>query len=352
MAKPHLQPVTDRSSWRGEDLAKRPGEWTYRLSAADLREIDAALERVRASAKPATKVGPGDFPLAALADTFAKIAAEVNDGLGFHLIKGLPLERYSAQDAELLIAGIGSHFGSCITQNAYGDIIGHVRDIGAKLGQKDVRGYDTTGELRFHNDECDLITLLCLRQARSGGLSSIVSSAQVFNELLATRPETLPQLFEGYVFSLMGEHRPGVSPVSDHKIPIYSWFEGRMSCRYTINTVLQAAHYTGKELSEEERKTLFAPLEAARKPGMALSFELEPGDFQVNNNLSTLHQRTEYVDFDEPEKKRHLLRLWLTSNQPRPLAPEFEDRFNGWSFRKGIPVTRTRAEPSKAAQAA
>jgi alpha-ketoglutarate-dependent taurine dioxygenase len=141
----------------------------------------------------------------------------------------------------------------------------------------------------------------------------------------------------------MGEHRPGVSPVSDHKIPIFSWHEGRMSCRYTINTVLQASHYTGREISEAEREALFAPLEVARKPGMALQFDLEPGDIQIANNLSTLHQRTEYVDFDEPGKKRHLLRLWLASNQPRRLAPEFEERFNGgWSFRKGIPVTRQR----------
>jgi hypothetical protein len=352
MAKPHLQPVTDRSAWRGEDLAKRPGEWTYRLTDSDVREIDAALAAVRASGKPAVALSSGDFPLAALAGTFKRIGKEVNEGQGFFLIKGLPIERYSAEDAELLIAGVGSHFGRSISQNAFGDIIGHVRDIGAKLGQKDVRGYDTNSELRFHNDECDLITLLCLRQARSGGLSSIVSSAQMFNELLATRPETLPQLFEGYIFSLMGEHRPGVSPVSDHKIPIFSWHAGRMSCRYTINTVLQASHYTGQALSEEERSTLFAPLEAARLPGMALRFDLEPGDLQIANNLSTLHQRTEYVDFEEPEKKRHLLRLWLASNQPRPLAPEFEDRFNGWSFRKGIPVTRTRVEPSRAPQTA
>ena len=343
MARAHLQPVTDRSAWRGEDLAKRPKEWTYRLTEADVREIDAALASLRAAGKPAVKVAPGDFPLFTLGSAFKRIATEVNEGRGLCIIKGLPIARYSAQDAELILAGVGSHFGSSITQNAFGDIIGHVRDFGAKLGQKDVRGYDTNSELRFHNDECDLITLLCLRQARSGGLSSMVSSAQVFNELLATRPEVLPQLFEGYIFSLMGEHRAGVSPVSDHKIPIYSWFDGRMSCRYTINTVLQASHYTGKDLSEAERSTLFAPLEAARKPGMALSFELEPGDIQIANNLSTFHQRTEYVDYEEPEKKRHLLRLWLASNEPRRLAPEFEERFNGgWSFRKGIPVTRQR----------
>jgi hypothetical protein len=346
MAKAHLEPVTDRSAWRGEDLAKRADEWTYRLTADDVREVDAALGQARSSGSPAAAITKVQFPLEALAAKFERIAKEVNDGFGFFLIKGLPIERYSQSDAELLIAGVGSHFGTAITQNAFGDVIGHVRDIGAKLGEKDVRGYDTNSELRYHNDESDLITLLCLKRAKSGGLSSIVSSAQMFNELLATRPETLPQLFEGYVFSLMGEHRPGVAPVSDHKIPIYSWHAGRMSCRYTINTVLQASQYTGVELTEEERRTLFAPLEAARQPGMALNFELEPGDLQIANNLSTLHQRTEYVDFEEPEKKRHLLRLWLASSQPRPLAKAFEERFNGgWSFRKGIPVTRQRQAP-------
>ena len=167
MAKAHRQAVTDRSAWRGEDLAKRPEEWTYRLTAADVGEIDAALAMARASGKPATKLASGDFRLERLAATFSRIATEVNDGRGFFLVKGLPIERYSPQDAELLIAGVGSHFGSGITQNAFGDIIGHVRDIGAKLGQKDVRGYDTNSELRYHNDECDLITLLCLQIGRA-----------------------------------------------------------------------------------------------------------------------------------------------------------------------------------------
>jgi hypothetical protein len=140
----------------------------------------------------------------------------------------------------------------------------------------------------------------------------------------------------------MGEQRPGVGPVSDHRIPIYSWYAGRLSCRYTINTVLQASQY-GVDLTEEERAILFAPLEAARAPGMALTFALEPGDIQLNNNLSTLHQRTTYVDWEEAERKRHLLRIWLASHNPRPLAREFEERFNGaWSFRRGIPVTKVR----------
>lgn len=343
MAKAHLEPVTGRCAWKGEDLAGRPEGWTYRLSESDIREVEAALAHARSTGKPAARITRDDFPLPGMAATLGRVADEVNDGRGFFLVRGLPVERYSAQDAELLVAGIGNQFGHSITQNAFGDVIGHVRDIGARLGQKDVRGYDTNSELRFHNDECDMITLLCLNAAKSGGLSSIVSSAEVFNQLLAIRPGALPRLFEGYVFSLMGEHRAGVSPVSDHRIPIFSWHEGRMSCRYTINTVLQASQYTGVELTEAERADLFAPVEAARTPGLALSFALEPGDIQIANNLSTLHQRTEYVDFEAPEKKRHLLRLWLTSHRPRPLAAEFEERFNGgWSFRRGIPVTRQR----------
>lgn len=350
MAAAHRYPVTDRTAWRGEDLATRADEWTYRLSDEDLRAIDAALEAARASGKPVSALTREDFPLPGLAGALGRIEAEVNDGRGFFLIRGLPVERYDAQDAERLIVGLGSQFGRSISQNAYGDIVGHVRDTGSKLGQKDVRGYDTTSELRFHNDESDLIVLLCLAQARSGGLSSLVSSAEVFNQLLATRPDTLERLFEGYFFSLMGEQRPGVGPVSDHRIPIFSWHAGRMSCRYTINTVLQAAQYTGVELTPAERETLFAPLEAARRPGVALDFALEPGDIQIVNNLSVLHQRTEYVDHEPPRPKRHLLRLWLASHRPRPLAPAFEARFNdGWSFRRGIPVTRQRPVAATAA---
>jgi len=341
MAAPHLQPVTDRSAWIGEELA-RSTEWMYQLTPSDLGEIDAAIGQARRSGKPVANIERRDFPLGALENTLERIADEIDRGRGFHLIRGFPTERYSESDAALAFWGIATRFGSVISQNAYGDLVGHVRDLGRKLGEKDVRGYDTTSELRFHNDECDMILLMCLRTAKEGGLSSIVSSASVFNRLLETKPEVLPKLFDGYIFSLMGEERPGVGPISDHKIPIFSWHEGRMSCRYTINTVLQAAQH-GFALTEEERTTLFAPLEAARQPGMALSFELKPGDIQLANNLSTLHQRTSYVDWDEPERKRHLLRLWLASRRPRALAPEFEQRFNdGWSFRRGIPVTKSR----------
>ena len=336
MPAPHLQPVTDRSAWRGEDLARLPQEWTYRMSAIEIAELEAAVAAVKGGA--IASLGQDDFRMPLLDASLARIADEVDFGRGFCLVRGFPAERYTEDECALVAWAVASRLGRAITQNAAGDLVGHVRDLGRKLGEKNVRGYDSTSELRFHVDECDHSVLMCLRTAKSGGVSAVVSSAQVFNQLLSTRPEVLPKLFEGYVFSLMGEERPGVGPVSDHLIPIFSWHQGRMSCRYTINTVLQAAQY-GVTLSERDREILFAPLEAAKTPGLALSFAQEPGDIQLLNCLSTLHHRTSYEDFEEPGKKRHLLRIWLAAHRPRPLAPEFEQRFNdGWSYRRGIPV--------------
>lgn len=342
MAQPHLQRVTDRSAWTGDELARRTDEWIYRLSDAEVAELRAAATRVKG--RPLASLARKDFDLPLLDRSLERIAREVDDGLGLQLIRGFPSAEVGEDVSAAALWAVSTRLGNVISQNAFGDMVGHVRDIGRKLGEKDVRGYDTNSELRFHNDECDIIALMCLRPAKSGGLSSMVSSAAVFNRLLETKPEVLPKLFEGYTFSLMGEHRPGVGPVSDHLIPIFSWHAGRMSCRYTINTVLQASKYTGIELTEKELEILFAPVEAARSPGLAINFALEPGDIQLANNLAALHQRTEYVDHDEPARKRHLLRLWLASHHPRALAPEFEERFNGgWSFRRGIPVTRERS---------
>ena len=336
MPAPHLQPVTDRSAWRGEDLARAPQDWCYRMSAQEIAELEAAI--AVAKDRPIAGLAREDFRLPVLDASLARIADEVDFGRGFYLLRGFPARRHTDEECALAAWAVASRLGRVITQNAGGDLVGHVRDLGRKLGEKDVRGYDSTSELRFHVDECDHSVLMCLRAAKAGGVSAVVSSSQVFNQLLAARPDALPRLFEGYVFSLMGEQRPGVGPVSDHLIPIFSWHEGRMSCRYTINTVLQAAQY-GAPLSERDRDILFAVLEAAKTPGLALSFAQEPGDIQLLNCLATLHHRTSYEDFDEAEKKRHLLRIWLAAHRPRPLAPEFEQRFNdGWSYRRGIPV--------------
>lgn len=334
----HYRPVTDRSAWLHTDVADGR-DWMLNFTAAELDELDKAM---RANMeRPVEAITRTTFAMPTLSARLDAIAREVNHGRGFALLRGFPSERYTEAECRVALVGVGAHLGHLISQNMYGETICSVRSTGRKLGEPGVRGYDTDSELRYHNDECDIIALMCLQPAKTGGLSSMVSSASVFNAMLRDCPEHLEQLFEGYIFSLMGEERPGVGPNSDHRIPIFSWRDGKVSCRFTLNTIYQANKLTGIPLTEREQSALDAVLATARRPELKVDFQLEKGDIQFANNLSTLHSRTSFVDYEDRAQWRHLLRLWLASNDPRPLAPEFEERFNdGWSFRRGIPVSR------------
>lgn len=339
-----LAPITGNSDWSGADVGGRVDKWVFPLSLPETKEVIDAVKRASSLIADPTEITLQHFSLPMLSRRLEGVREALEAGYGFAIIRGIPIHLLSPLEAEIAFWGISSHFGRAISQNAYGDLIGHVRNSGAKFGAKDVRGYDTNAELRFHTDECDILALLCLRTAQSGGVSKVASAARIFNTLLEESPEHLQTLMRGYTFSLMGEHRPGVAPVTDHKIPIFSLHGNRLSCRYTRNTIEQASVYTGVSLSDQERGALDAFLEVANRPSIHAGFNLEPGDMQLLNNLAVLHSRTDYVDFDEEEKKRHLLRMWLTPHAPRELAQEFEERFNGgYSFRLGIPKTRSRA---------
>ncbi len=343
-ADPRLQPVTGRSAWVHRDVAQGDG-WLHHLSDAERAELEQAI--AANVYLPVGEITRASFAMQTLSARLLRIADEVDNGKGFALLRGFDIDRYAPPQRRAALVGIGTHFGRLISQNMYGETICSVRSTGRKLGEPGVRGYDTDSELRHHNDECDIIVLMCLQTAQSGGQSSMVSSASVFNTILKECPQHLELLLRGYIFSLMGEERPGISPVSDHHIPIFSWCDGKLSCRFTLNTIYQANRLSGVPLTAAEQAALDAVLETARRPELRVDFQLERGDIQFANNLSTLHSRTAFVDHEDPAKWRHLLRIWLASHDPRPLAPEFEQRFNaGWSFRKGIPVSRDRTDPS------
>ncbi len=339
-ADPRYQSVTGRTAWLHADMADGR-DWIFHFTPTELEELDAAM---RANAGRAlTEISRESFAMPTLSARLTAIAREVNHGRGCALLRGFSVDDYTEGQCKVALIGIGTHFGVPISQNMYGEMLCSVRSTGRKLGEPGVRGYDTDSELRFHNDECDIITLMCLETAKSGGLSSMVSSASLYNLLLRDHPEHIDQLHEGYFFSLMGEERPGVNPNSDHRIPIFSWHAGKLSCRFTLNTIYQANKLTGIALTEREQSALDAVLATARRPELRIDFALERGDIQFANNLSTLHSRTSFVDHQNPAKWRYLLRIWLRSHDGRPLAPEFEQRFNGgWSFRRGIPASRRR----------
>lgn len=332
-------PIAHRSAWTAGELAADP-RWVFRLNDADRAEIDAAVEAVKSAGKRAFEFGRDAFPLPGLADRIADMVDEVENGRGCVLIKGMDVER-PLDDVKIAYWGLGVHLGWPVAQNARGDLIGNIRDFGRGYQEKNVRGYTTNAELGFHCDAMDAVSLLCLRPAKSGGESLIASSTAIFNEILATRPEALELLGRGFHFDLRGEGvTGGADETTFHKVPVFSWYEGRLSCRYNAKTIIDGQAKAGEPLSEDEQAIVTLVRQLAADPRFRFSMDFEPGDVQVLSNHLILHSRTAFEDWPDEEKKRHLIRLWfnLDPDVARPLAPEFADRYNTGP-RQGVHVT-------------
>ena len=319
--------VTGPSAWLGPDLAKDLS-WIYEFTAGDLAELDAALARVQARRLAMKEVRRADFVLPSLGPKLAEQLEEVNNGRGFVVLRGLPVDRYAQQDTEYILWGIGTHLGVAVTQNPRGELLGHVFDHGRKYGEIDVRGYETRAHLPFHTDSGDIIALLCLRRAKSGGLSSIVSSITLHNEILRRHPEYLPPLYRGFHY-IKREAALGEDPVSSHRIPVFGCAHGLISCRLIRNQINAACKKMGKPLGTLEEQALDSLASLANSDQYHLDMDLQLGDIQVCNNYTILHSRTEFEDWPEAGRGRHMLRLWLSARNRRPLAPEFPQH-NGY----------------------
>jgi hypothetical protein len=251
-----------------------------------------------------------------------QLLAEVQDGRGFVVLRGLPVTRSSDEDVGLIFWGLGRYLGSPLYQNPDGDLLGHVYDRGRTYGNIDVRGYETSAYLPYHTDAGDLVGLLCLRRALVGGLSSITSAVTVHNEILAAHPEYLGLLYNGFYY-IRREAALTDKAVSERPIPVFGCQDGVVSCRYIRNQINAAAVKRGVPLTAIERAALDHFDETTRRPDVRLDMDLQPGDIQLVNNYTILHSRTEFVNGPEPHQQRHMLRLWLKFHRPWPLAPDF-----------------------------
>lgn len=321
-------PVADPSAWLARDLAEDPG-WVHRLDEHETHELDRAVEAVVERGLGPGQFGRDDFPLTHLADRIAGWAYDIEHGRGCVLVKGLDPARYDDDALAALYWGLAVHFGEPIPQNARGELIGHVRDTGRDYMSKNVRGYTTKAELKAHCDASDVVGLLCRHPAKQGGESLIASATAIFNHLAAERPELIGPLMRGFHFDLRGEGVTGdPDETTFHRVPVFSWFEGRLSCRYNGKTIEDGMAKRGMPLSG-------LALEAVREVGrLAVSepfrydMTFEKGDIQLLSNHSILHARAAFEDWPEPERQRDLWRIWFNLRDGRPLAPEFADRLN------------------------
>lgn len=315
--------VTSPSAWIGAALAKQPEEWTYCLSPAEAMEIEAATAAVLG--RDIATITRADFPLPTFAPVLDRLRDEVLNGRGFVLLRGLKVDRPIVQSATAYW-GIGTYFGNARSQNAKGHVLGHVRDLGLSSKDPNVRIYQTTERQNFHTDSCDIVALLCLKTARSGGLSSLTSSMSVYNAMAERYPELVWRLFRPMPTDRRGEVPEGKKPWFE--TPIYNDHQGLLSAIYAPHYVRSSQRFPeAPRLMPEDYAALDAFDALAEDPRLRLDMEFQPGDMQFVHNHTTLHDRTAFEDWPEPERKRHLLRLWLAAPGARPLPPAYAERY-------------------------
>ncbi len=315
------QPITGPAAWKGADLADDPS-WSHRLSAAAIDALDAALHRVRSLGRAFPRFAREDFPVGGeLADALRAHAEELENGRGFLLLRGLPVERYTDAEIDVLYYGLGLHLGTPVCQNPRGEMLGVVAAVGDP-DDRSTRVYQTNAYLPYHGDLSDVVGLLSVRKAKAGGLSSLVSVAAVYNEILGRHPEYLGLFYRPWYFAHLGEETPTPSP-------IFSVHEGRLSCRYLRQYIELGHAMRGAPLSRVELEALDVFDAITHDPSVRLDMMLEPGDIQFANNYAVLHSRTGFEDHEDPARRRRLLRLWLKMPNARRLAPDFPGR-NGF----------------------
>jgi hypothetical protein len=312
-----LDPVSSPQAWYGPDIAHR-SDWSYTLSQAEIAEIESALAGLRN--REILSIGAGDFALPTLGPRLQAIRREALHGRGFFLLRGLPIARYGIAEAARIFWGLGTYWGEAVSQNGKGHVLGHVKDLGLDYNDPLARGYQTAARLPYHTDSSDLVCLLCLKKSKSGGLSSLVSTTTIYNEMVKRRPDLAAVLMQPLYRTRWGEVPEGRKPY--YGTPAFSLVDGRVICSYVRSAVRKAQLMdVVPRLTKEQVEAMDLFDELANDSGLHLNMTFEPGGIQVVCNHSIAHSRTAYEDWLEPEKRRHLLRLWLACDDG-PFLPE------------------------------
>ena len=326
------------ADWRGSELSRRD-DWAISLSEQDISEIDAAVAAID---RPLHEVDAAAFPLPTLGPKLAGLGRELLEGRGFFLLRGLPVWRMGREEAAAAYWGIGTHFGTARSQNAMGHLMGHVTDLGKHSANPNVRVYQTRERQYFHTDSVDIVALLCLRPAKSGGLSSIVSSVAIHNEMVRRRPDLAAELYKPVETDRRGEVPPGMKPY--FSLPVFSRNGDELTTIYVRRYIESARRFPEVPALTDRQAEAFDMLDSlAEGAGLRLDMEFKPGDMQFLHNHVILHDRTAFEDWPEPERRRHLLRLWLCPPNGRPLPEGFAARYGSTTpgDRGGIVVGNT-----------
>jgi Taurine catabolism dioxygenase TauD, TfdA family len=321
-----LGPIAGPACWKAADLEAT--DWVRALSAAQIADMDRAVRHAKAidPALDLELMTAADFPLDAMAAVLDVLRTDLIDGVGTLAFTGFPVENYTEHELRAIWWGLGLHLGTAVAQSWKGDVIGDVRDVGTGITGRIGRGYTSNVELGFHCDAADVSGLFFIKQGKTGGVSRACSSVMVHNEMLRRRPDLLSMLYETFHVSWQANEPEGAPPWYD--MPVYGRVGDDLACAFVKTNITWAQHNVGAPpLRDGRLEALEMVTAVAGEPGMWVERRFDPGTMWFVNNQTIFHMRTEFTDFDEPDRKRHLFRIFLSLPNCRELPATFASFF-------------------------
>jgi hypothetical protein len=317
MTSIYEQPIDHPSAWTARSIGGKDN-LILQLQDDHLDAIDALLARTRHL--PPQQVTRADFDDPLINALLRDLRDEIMNGRGIVIVSGVTPERYSEEEFQRIYWGFGTHLGVGAVQSGAGDRLGYVQN---REDDPVKRGYRSLRELHMHTDSYELVGLMSVRKAKSGGLSGMVSSLAIHNEILKSRPELLVPLYRGFRIA-SEEARFSSKAITDEAMPVYCCVANKVSCMYEPSHMKNAAELLPGGMPDDLAEALEYFDVQANRDDLALRFLLEPGEMMLWHNYTNLHSRTSFEDFEH--SKRLLLRLWLNVPDGRPVDPAFRIR--------------------------
>lgn len=314
-----MQCIGGKAAWTAADMSQTE-RWMHTLTPAEIDDLDQALKKTLAAGLTCATATREAFPLDAMLPRLEWVRDGLENDTGIRVLRGLPVQRYTKEQMRLLYWCMGLHLGTQISQSHQGDLLGDVKNFGVDTTSARGRGYTSRQRLSFHTDSCDVVGLIVMQTAMTGGRSMIASSVAIHDEIARTRPDLLEVLYQPYWWSWQEQQAPGELPY--YQQPIYTQEQGYFSSRYIRGHIISAQRYPDvPRLTDIQMEAIDTIDRLANDERFSLGMMFEPGDFQFLNNHITYHARTEFEDWPEEERRRHLLRMWLSVPNSRPLSP-------------------------------
>jgi alpha-ketoglutarate-dependent taurine dioxygenase len=315
------QRIDGASAWKRADI--RDADYRVVLDATCLDEIRRVVDEIRAHPLPTILRSPADFDMTNCHAAMAEVRRILKEGVRFAVVDRLPVEELSKQEAEAIYWLLSSMVARPVAQKLDGTMIYDVHDTGQQaLPGSGVRPDKTNIEIRFHIDNAynttppEIVGLLCLKTAKSGGVSRVLSFHTVYNELLARHRELIPRLYQPFWFDRQREFFAG-DPETFFAPVFEDGDDGELRARVSVHQINGGYAMKGMPVDNQGAAALAAALEIFEDSEVSIDFEFQPGEIQFVDNRTLGHSRTEFEDWPEPEHRRHLVRLWLRDHGRR-----------------------------------